>query len=160
MDKQWCKDTVPLCHKNSTVKVCTREEQSQHKKQTADGGLFCLTNGRGWGRVQARLLILKKVRYRPEKAGYMDIIFEIFLEIYGELMMLIIPESKWTKKKGAIAIVAALSFIGVMALFLWGVVLLTDNGDVLGWIPIFFAVVLSAVQIGMGIYRFVRTKRE
>ena len=90
----------------------------------------------------------------------MDIIFEIFLEIYGELMMLIIPESKWTKKKGAIAIVAALSFIGVMALFLWGVVLLTDNGDVLGWIPIFFAVVLSAVQIGMGIYRFVRTKRE
>ena len=90
----------------------------------------------------------------------MDILFEIFLEIYGELMMLIVPESKWTKKKGAIAIIAALNFIGVLALFLWGVVLLTDNGDVLGWIPILFAVVLSAVQIGLGIYRFVRTKKE
>ena len=90
----------------------------------------------------------------------MDIIFEIFLEIYGELMMLIIPESKWTKKKGAIAFVAIANFIGVFALFLWGMILLTDNGDILGWSPIFFAVVLSAVQIGMGIYRFVRTKKE
>ena len=90
----------------------------------------------------------------------MDIIFEIFLEIYGELMMLIIPESKWTKKKGAVAIVAVLNFIGVLALFLWGVVLLNDNGDVLGWIPIFFAVVLSAIQIGMGIYRYIRIKKD
>ena len=90
----------------------------------------------------------------------MDIIFEIFLEIYGELMMLIIPESKWTKKKGAIAIIAILNFIGVLALFLWGMILLTDNGDILGWIPIFFAAVLSTVQIGVGIYRYIRTKRE
>ncbi len=74
--------------------------------------------------------------------------------------MLIIPESKWTKKKGAIALVAVLNFIGVMALFLWGIVLLTDNGNPLGWIPIFFAVVLSAVQIGVGIYRFIRSCRE
>ena len=90
----------------------------------------------------------------------MDIIFEIFLEIYGELMMLIVPESKWTKKKGAIAVVAVLNFIGVLALFLWGIVLLTDNGNPLGWIPIFFAVVLSVVQIGVGIYRFIRSCRE
>ncbi|MBE6925366.1 MAG: hypothetical protein E7461_00840 [Ruminococcaceae bacterium] len=90
----------------------------------------------------------------------MDIIFEIFLEIYGELMMLIVPESKWTKKKGAIALVAVLNFIGVIALFLWGIVLLTDNGNTLGWIPIFFAVVLSAVQIGIGIYRLIHTKKE
>lgn len=90
----------------------------------------------------------------------MDIIFEIFLEIYGELMMLVVPESKWTKKKGAIAIVAALNFIGVMALFLWGIVLLVDEENVLGWIPIFFAVMLSAAQIGLGVYRFIRTKKE
>ena len=90
----------------------------------------------------------------------MDIIFEIFLEIYGELMMLIIPESKWTKKKGAIAFVAITNFIGVFALFLWGMVLLVDNGDVLGWIPIFFAAVLSAVQIGVGIYRYIRIKKK
>lgn len=90
----------------------------------------------------------------------MDIIFEIFLEIYGELMMLVVPKSKWTKKKGAIAIVAALNFIGVMALFLWGIVLLVDEENVLGWIPIFFAVMLSAAQIGLGVYRFIRTKKE
>ena len=90
----------------------------------------------------------------------MDIIFEIFLEIYGELMMLVIPESKWTKKKGAIALVAVLNFVGVMALLLWGVVLLTENNEPLGWIPIFFAVVLSAVQIGVGIYRFIQSCRE
>lgn len=110
--------------------------------------------------MEAEFITLEKVRYRPEKAGYMDIIFEIFLEIYGELMMLIVPESKWTKKKGTIAIVAALNFIGVMALFLWGMVLLTDNGDILGWIPIFFAVVLSAVQIGLGIRQFIRNSRK
>ena len=87
----------------------------------------------------------------------MDIIFEIFLEIYGELMMLIIPESKWTKKKGAIATVAIVNFVGVMALFLWGVALLTEKGDLLGWLPIFFAALLSVVQIGFGLYRFVRS---
>ena len=90
----------------------------------------------------------------------MDILFEIFLEIYGELMMLIVPESKWTKKKGTIALIAVLNFVGVMALFLWGVALLTENNNPLGWIPIFFAAALSAVQIGVGVYRFVRSCRE
>ena len=71
----------------------------------------------------------------------MDIIFEIFLEIYGELMMLVIPESKWTKKKGTIALIAVLNFVGVMALFLWGVAFLTENNNTL-------------------VYRFIRSCRE
>ena len=89
----------------------------------------------------------------------MDVLFEIFLEIYGELMMPIIPKSKWTKKKGAIAVVAIVNFVGVLALFLWGVVLLTEKSDPIGWIPIFFAVLFSAVQIGIGLYRFIRNCR-
>ena len=88
----------------------------------------------------------------------MDILLEIFLEIYGELMMLVIPEGK-RQKKWLVTLLAVANFIGVLALFLWGVVLLTENGDALGWIPVFFSVVFSLVQIGFGVYRFVRDCR-
>lgn len=89
----------------------------------------------------------------------MDILLEIFLEIYGELMMLIISEGK-KQKKWLVTLLAIANFAGALALFLWGVVLLTENGNALGWIPIFFSVILSGVQIGFGVCRFVRGCRK
>ena len=83
----------------------------------------------------------------------MDILIEILLELYMELMILIIPEDKRNKKYRLIAlIVAIVCTFGLMALGIWGVYLVVERDSLLGIIPIAIAGVLSAVQIGFGIY--------
>ena len=54
----------------------------------------------------------------------MDIVIEILLEIYMELMFLVIPENNATKKHIWIAkITAILVVLGIFALVIWGCVL-------------------------------------
>ncbi len=83
----------------------------------------------------------------------MDFLFEFLLEIYIELMMLVVPEEKATSKKYRIiiTIIASLVLFGILALAAWGIVLIADEKNALGWIPLSFAILLSLAQIILGI---------
>jgi hypothetical protein len=82
----------------------------------------------------------------------MDIVIEIFLEIYMELMMLIVPEKNLTRKHKFFAWVLAFTvLVGVCALAIWGLALMIDGKNFLGLIPLAFAVLISIAQIVAGI---------
>ncbi len=82
----------------------------------------------------------------------MDIVIEIILEIYLELMTLIIPKDKTTSKKYRILAIlfAVIVLICVVVLFFWGLFLLDDN-NYLGIVPIVFSIIISLIQIIAGI---------
>lgn len=68
-----------------------------------------------------------------------------------ELMLLIVPEKNITKKHKAIATLLAIAVLcGVFALAIWGVVLLVDESNFLGLIPLGAAILISLVQIVFG----------
>ena len=83
----------------------------------------------------------------------MELFLEIVFEIYLELMMYIVPEEKASSKKyRTIAIiVATMVLLGVLALFIWGCVLISDYNNKLGIIPIVIAIVISIIQIIAGL---------
>ena len=82
----------------------------------------------------------------------MDIVIEIFLEIYLELMLLIVPEEKRKKRHYIIATVVAIIFtFGILALGFWGVYLLAEEKKLIGLLPLVIAVMLSVAQITAGI---------
>ena len=82
----------------------------------------------------------------------MELLMEILLEIYGELMLLIIPEKNMSKKHIRIAkLIAATVILAVFALFIWGMILIMDDGNLWGIAPIAVAAVLSLAQIIAGI---------
>lgn len=87
----------------------------------------------------------------------LDFIFELFFEIYLELMILIVPEDKRSKKLRLITgIIAIIGIIAVIALFIWGAVLIADYDNMLGIIPIAIAAVISLVQIIAGIVIYIK----
>ena len=95
----------------------------------------------------------------------MDILIEILLEVYMELMFLIVPEDKRRKKHRIIAMVVAIVMtFGLMALAFWGVCLIAEQKKKLGLIPLIIAIVLSLAQIVSGIllynYRQKRNKKK
>jgi len=82
----------------------------------------------------------------------MDILIEIILEVYMELMLLIVPEKNLTKKQKFFATLAAVAvMLGMFALVIWGLVLILDYGSLWGILPIVVAAALSLVQIVAGI---------
>ncbi len=90
----------------------------------------------------------------------MDILFEILIEVYMELMFLIIPEEKRKKKHRIVAtLIAILLTVGIMSLGLVGIALLVEQGNSLGWLLVSIAVLLSLAQIICGILLHVRKKR-
>lgn len=81
----------------------------------------------------------------------MEILIEIILNVYLKMMMLVVPERNVTKKQKRIAEVAAsVVTIGMVALAVWGIVLIVDHGNLWGIAPIAVAVVLSLAQILAG----------
>ena len=85
----------------------------------------------------------------------MELLAEILFEVYGELMFLIIPEKRMSKKYVILAkTVAILVFLSVVALALWGAILLADYHNPLGIVPIATAVLISLAQIVAGIVLF------
>lgn len=85
----------------------------------------------------------------------MELLIEIFFEVYGELMFLIIPEKRMDKKYVILTkIIAILVFIGVIALVLWGAILISEYNKLMGIVPIMIAVVISLAQIIAGIVLF------
>ena len=94
----------------------------------------------------------------------MDILIEILLDVYMELMFLIVPEDKRRKKHRIIAMVVAIIMtFGLMALAFWGVYLIAEK-NMRGLIPLIVAIVLSLAQIVSGIllynYRQKQNKKK
>lgn len=82
----------------------------------------------------------------------MELVIEILLEIYMELMFLVIPEKNAGKKHIWIAKITAVSVVlGIFALVIWGGVLIVDHNNLWGVFPIAVAVVISLAQIIAGI---------
>lgn len=82
----------------------------------------------------------------------MDIIAEILFELYGELMFLIIPEKRLGKTYTAVVKITAVTvFLGVIALVIWGGVLIWECKNLLGIIPLATGVFISLAQIIAGI---------
>lgn len=82
----------------------------------------------------------------------MELLLEIFFEIYIELMLLIVPEKNRSKKIVWISkVIAVFIVLGIVALFLWGIVLIMEFNNLWGIAPIATASVLSFVQIVAGI---------
>jgi hypothetical protein len=87
----------------------------------------------------------------------MDIIIEILLEVYLELMILILPEKAASRRFVILAkLFATLMLAGIFALVIWGCVLIFDYGNMLGIIPITVAAIISLFQITAGIILHVR----
>lgn len=82
----------------------------------------------------------------------MDIVIEILLEIYMELMFLVVPEENVSKKHVFLAKIVAIGVtLGTFALAIWGAVLITDYNNPWGIVPIAIAILLSLCQIIAGI---------
>ena len=85
----------------------------------------------------------------------MDLLIEILLDVYGELIFLIVPEKRTNKKYVIITkIIAILIFIGVAALTLWGAFLITERDNLIGILPISIAAIIALIQIILGIIFF------
>ena len=82
----------------------------------------------------------------------MELIFEIFFEVYLELMLHIVSEEKaFSPLYRVLAIIiAVIMTLGNFALFVWGGILLLEDHNLWGWIPIAIATVLSLTQIILG----------
>ena len=87
----------------------------------------------------------------------MNLVIEILLEIYMELMFLVIPEKNASKKHIWIAKITAVSVVvGIFALVIWGGVLIVDHNNLWGVFPIAVAVAISLAQIIAGIILYKR----
>ena len=82
----------------------------------------------------------------------MDILIEVILDLYLELMVMIVPEKNVTKGMRVLAIIIAIVLaIGLPALFLLGASLLFEKNTVWGLILMIVSVVLVLAQIIAGI---------
>ena len=91
----------------------------------------------------------------------MDFLIEILLEVYMELMFLIIPEGRRRKKHRIIMVlIASVLTFGLMALGLWGIYMLTEEKNAWGCLPLGIAIVLSAAQIIVGILLYNRRTKK
>ena len=85
----------------------------------------------------------------------MELLTEILFEVYGELMFIIVPNKKMNKKYVLITkIISILVFIGVIALILWGTILISNYNNLIGILPISIAIIISLIQIIAGIILF------
>ena len=92
----------------------------------------------------------------------MELVLEILFEVYLELMMLIVPEEEAASKKYryiSMAIAGAV-LVGVLALLIWGCVLIADHDNMLGVIPIGIASVISIVQITAGVILYTKNSKN
>lgn len=85
----------------------------------------------------------------------MDLVIEILLEIYMELMFLVIPKKNASKKTILLAKIAAIVVVFcIFALVIWGAVLIVDHNNLWGILPIAIAVFISLAQIVAGFILF------
>ncbi len=90
----------------------------------------------------------------------MDIVVEILIDIFMELMTLIVPKENISRRHKVIAAVLSAVFaILVLGLFVFGAYLVFESKNMLGIIPMVLAVLVSAVQIGFGIALYVKKNK-
>ena len=83
----------------------------------------------------------------------MEFLVEILFEVFLEAMFAIVPKNHQSKAVRVIACIIALAvLIGVIALFVWGIVLLED-GKKWGALPITVSVLISLAWMIVGIAR-------
>jgi hypothetical protein len=83
----------------------------------------------------------------------MEFLVEILFEVFLEAMFAIVPENHQSKAVRVIACIIALAvLIGVIALFVWGIVLLEDGKKWGGW-PIAVSILISLAWMIAGIAR-------
>ena len=81
-----------------------------------------------------------------------ELITEVLFEVYGELMLLIVPEKGGSRGfRLASKIIAVAVMLGVLALFIIGVVMLTEQNRPVGIILISAGGMISLIQITLGI---------
>ncbi len=92
----------------------------------------------------------------------MELLYEILFEVYLELMFIVVPEEEAASKRYRyIAIcVATVVLAGVLALFVWGGVLIVEQHDGRGWIPIVIASAISVAQIVAGFVLYDRKAKK
>ncbi len=83
----------------------------------------------------------------------MELLMEILFEIYLELMMLVVPEEKAATKKYRVlsVLVATVVLLSVLALLIWGWILLFEQQNLLGILPLAAGAILSVAQIVAGV---------
>ncbi len=90
-----------------------------------------------------------------------EIIAEILLEGYMELMLLIVPNKNLKKWQIVLArILAVFAIVLVFALVILGLTLILDCGNAVGYIPIAIAAIISIVQIVFGIVLYNRNHAD
>ena len=81
-----------------------------------------------------------------------ELLGEIFIEFYFELMILIVPDKKISKGWHIAAkVFALLMILGIVAAIVWGIVLIENGNLPLGIGIISAAAVVSLIQITLGI---------
>lgn len=91
----------------------------------------------------------------------MDFLIEILFEIYGELMLLIVPDKHHSKRYILLSkIVAIFGILITLGLAIWGGVLIADYNNILGTVPLALAVIISLAQIVAGIVLYKKNHRE
>ena len=90
----------------------------------------------------------------------MELLMELFMEIvvegYIELMLLVVPDKGRSQKMIWISrIMALLVLLGVVALVIWGIVLMEHNNR-WGIAPIIVAAAISLIQMVAGVVLYVR----
>ena len=91
---------------------------------------------------------------------FLEIVFEIFLEMYSELMMLVVPAKGSSAKRIRRAkVLAVCVLVLLLVLLIWGMALLSDpQSRVWGIVMIAILILLSAIQIIAGIILYRRRK--
>jgi hypothetical protein len=79
-----------------------------------------------------------------------------------EMIMLIVPDKNMVTKKHRIiaSVIALIVIAGIFALVIFGLTLIIDKGNLLGIIPLSFAIIISAVQIVLGIVFYKKNHKE
>lgn len=81
-----------------------------------------------------------------------EVILDLFLDPYLELMVMIVPEKNVTKGMRVLAIIIAVVLtLGLLALFLFGASLLFEKNTVWGLILMIVSALLALAQIIAGI---------
>ena len=86
----------------------------------------------------------------------MELLAEILLEVYFELLVLFIPEDRLSHRHRILAkVVAVIVFLGTLALAFWGACLILTEENPIGILPISIAVAIALIQIigGILLYR-------
>lgn len=90
----------------------------------------------------------------------MELLAEILLELYADLVTSVLPEKGGKKRLWIARLLAVFAMLGVIALVIWGAVLIGDRGDFRGIIPIAVAVVVALGQIIIGWHLYDKNEKN